>query len=99
MVNNTSCFPLGDVADTLEDGKSECKNNKQCIGVVAEGDFNETQSYHLCPKNATTVSENGIASYMYEKYIVGKLLEKHYLRTQCIIINRCLFDGGTLQII
>ena len=70
-VDNTDCIPRGDEFVTLEDAENECKNRKQCKGVL-DIDCNGQQNYTICLNTAATSSDDKIESCLYKKYNIGK---------------------------
>ena len=70
-VDNTNCIPRGDEFVTLEDAENECKNRKQCKGVL-DIDCNGQQNYTICLNTAATSSDDKIESCLYKKYNIGK---------------------------
>ena len=70
-VDNTDCLPRGDEFVTLEGAQNECKNRKQCKGVL-DIDCNGQQNYTICLNTAATSSDDKIESCLYKKYNIGK---------------------------
>ena len=68
---NSSCSPKGVPFETLDEAERECKETKQCIGVM-DVDCGVQKEYHLCGKNTTVFSDSKVQSCFHEKYIVGK---------------------------
>ena len=71
------CNPKGNKANTLEDAKKECKNDKQCQGVLQDAS-NDPPSYYLCPEDTTPTFGDDIKSSLLEKQIIGIIFSKLY---------------------
>ena len=80
---NADCNPRGKNLNTLESAKEECKNSKQCQGVLHDA-LTDPNSYYLCPEDATTTFDNDIKSSLFEKRMIGKIFLKSY--TQIIVM-------------
>ena len=60
----------------LEDAKNACKSSKGCQGVI-NGTSVDVQAYYLCPTNATTIYDKDVKTCMFEKIIIGKVLDRY----------------------
>ena len=71
-INNTECSDEGDAFDTLDSATGECKDNKNCQGILSMN-CNEQEKYHICLTNATmTTSVFHVKSCFYRKTPIGK---------------------------
>ena len=69
---NADCNPKGNQSNTFEDAKKECKNSKQCQGVLQDPS-NDPPSYYLCPEDTTPTFGNDIKSTLFEKKLIGRI--------------------------
>ena len=69
---NADCNPKGNQSNTFEDAKNECKNSKQCQGVLQDPS-NDPPSYYLCPEDTTPTFGNDVKSTLFEKKLIGRI--------------------------
>ena len=87
---NADCNPRGKNLKTLESAKEECKNSKQCQGVLYDA-FTDPNNYYLCPEDATTTFDNDIKSSLFEKRMIGKIFLKCYTQIICMIYQNRIY--------
>ena len=74
---NADCNPKGNQSNTFEDAKKECKNSKQCQGVLNDTSTNPP-SYYLCPEDTTPTFGNDVKSTLFEKKLIGRIFWKFH---------------------
>ena len=69
---NTTCTPREDKKFTeLVDAKIECKNTRNCKGVL-QPDRENTTTYYLCNDAAKLITNTLEPSCFYERYKIGE---------------------------
>ena len=89
---NADCNPRGKNLNTLESAKEECKNSKQCQGVLQDAS-NDPPSYYLCPEDTTPTFGDDIKSSLLEKQIIGIIFSKLYRQSFNLKILRFLLPS------
>ena len=70
-INNTECSDENEAFDTLDSATGECKDNKNCQGILSMN-CNEQEKYYICLKNATMTTYHTVKSCFYRKAVTGK---------------------------
>ena len=72
-INDKFCDPYVGVFDTIEQAKSACNVNSNCVAVYDSGCDESAQDVHLCTFASTYLASTG-GSCLYEKKGKGTIL-------------------------